>query len=93
MSHKIPSHNYNLDDTIQKKNKKKTLNLSFSQIYKNVIKDKNITINQNKRRSIFMQKKIDINKILKINNSNLDKKNSLSLRYEKSSNSLFYDNY
>ena len=93
MSHKIPSHNYNLDDTIQKKNKKKTLNSSFSQIYKNVIKDQNITINQNKRRSIFMQKKIDINKILKINNSNLDKKNSLSLRYEKSSNSLFYDNY
>ena len=88
ISHKIPSHNYNLDDTGEKKNKKKKLNSSFSQIYKNVIKDKNIVVNQNKRRSIFNQNKLDINKILKLNNSNIQKNNSLSYRNEKSNNSL-----
>ena len=88
ISHKIPSHNYNLDDTGEKKNKKKKLNSSFSQIYKNVIKDKNFVVNQNKRRSIFNQNKLDINKILKLNNSNIQKNNSLSYRNEKSNNSL-----
>ena len=92
ISHKIPSHNYNLDDIMENKYKKKKLNPSFSQIYKNDIKDKNIVVNQNKRRSIFMQKKLDINKLLKLNNSNLDKTTPLSSRNKKSSNSLLYGN-
>ena len=90
MSHRGPSRHIKLNNSNEKKSKRKK-NTFSSQILSNVINNKlshnheNNHNNKNKRKSIFLKQKLDLAKILKLNEENKNEKGNEDNEKEKSS--------